>query len=193
MMEAARTSETLVNFYQTTRRYNPEDIHLRTHRRQNLKFYLMYNDDSYVGITFFAQFSNPIAMATKERPALTTCVRKTATCLHICAVCTTQEICNTYQNWRAVNQYRGVSGPVFTSFTCLWPYNLSSNLWKAILNQPAYAFISPIPATCPSQRNLSLPHQDFVTEISFIQWTQLIRLFAWWRGQSQLPKRCVDF
>jgi hypothetical protein len=29
MMEAARTSETLVNFYQTTRRYNPEDIHLR--------------------------------------------------------------------------------------------------------------------------------------------------------------------
>jgi hypothetical protein len=28
MMEAARTSETLVNFYQTTQRYNPEDSHL---------------------------------------------------------------------------------------------------------------------------------------------------------------------
>jgi hypothetical protein len=28
MMEAARTSETLVNFYQTIRRYNPEDRHL---------------------------------------------------------------------------------------------------------------------------------------------------------------------
>jgi hypothetical protein len=30
MTEAARTSETLVNFYQTTRRYNPEDgqLHL---------------------------------------------------------------------------------------------------------------------------------------------------------------------
>jgi hypothetical protein len=28
MMEAARTSETLVNFYQATRRYNPEDSHL---------------------------------------------------------------------------------------------------------------------------------------------------------------------
>jgi hypothetical protein len=27
MMEAARTSETLVSFYQTTRRYNPEDSH----------------------------------------------------------------------------------------------------------------------------------------------------------------------
>jgi hypothetical protein len=38
-MEAARTSETLVNFYQTTRRYNPEDSHLRTHHRENLKSY----------------------------------------------------------------------------------------------------------------------------------------------------------
>jgi hypothetical protein len=28
MMEAARTSETSVNFYQTTRRYNPEDSYL---------------------------------------------------------------------------------------------------------------------------------------------------------------------
>jgi hypothetical protein len=41
MMEAAMTSETLINFYQTTRRYNPEDSHLRTHRRQNLKSYLL--------------------------------------------------------------------------------------------------------------------------------------------------------
>jgi hypothetical protein len=40
MMEAARTSETLVNFYLTARRYNPEDSHLRTHRRENLKSYL---------------------------------------------------------------------------------------------------------------------------------------------------------
>jgi hypothetical protein len=40
MMEAARSSETLVNFYQTTRCYNPEDSHLRTHRRENLKSYL---------------------------------------------------------------------------------------------------------------------------------------------------------
>jgi hypothetical protein len=35
MMEAAKTSQTLVNFYQTKRRYNPEDSHLRTHRREN--------------------------------------------------------------------------------------------------------------------------------------------------------------
>jgi hypothetical protein len=37
VMEAARTSETFANFYQTTRRYNPEDSHLRTHRREKLK------------------------------------------------------------------------------------------------------------------------------------------------------------
>jgi hypothetical protein len=29
MMEAASTSETLLNFYQTTRRNNPEDSHLQ--------------------------------------------------------------------------------------------------------------------------------------------------------------------
>jgi hypothetical protein len=39
MMEAARSSETLVNFYQTTRRYNPEDSHLRINHRENLKSY----------------------------------------------------------------------------------------------------------------------------------------------------------
>jgi hypothetical protein len=37
MMEAANTSETLVNFYQTTQRNNPEDSHLHTCRRENLK------------------------------------------------------------------------------------------------------------------------------------------------------------
>jgi hypothetical protein len=40
MVAAARTSETLVNFYQTARRYNPEDCHPRTHRRENLKSYM---------------------------------------------------------------------------------------------------------------------------------------------------------
>jgi hypothetical protein len=30
MMEAAKTSETSVNFYQTRRRYNPEDSHLHS-------------------------------------------------------------------------------------------------------------------------------------------------------------------
>jgi hypothetical protein len=39
MMEAARTFETLVNFYRNTRRFNPEDSHLRTQRRENLKYY----------------------------------------------------------------------------------------------------------------------------------------------------------
>jgi hypothetical protein len=37
MMEAVSTSETLVNFYQTTRRYNPEDSHLYNRRRGNHK------------------------------------------------------------------------------------------------------------------------------------------------------------
>jgi hypothetical protein len=39
MMEAASASETSVNFYQTTRRNIPEDSHLHTPRRENLKFH----------------------------------------------------------------------------------------------------------------------------------------------------------
>jgi hypothetical protein len=39
LMKAVRTTETSVNIYQTTRRYNSEDSHLRTHRRENLKSY----------------------------------------------------------------------------------------------------------------------------------------------------------
>jgi hypothetical protein len=41
MMEAASTSETSVNFYQTTWCYNPEDSHLHTHHCENLKFNLL--------------------------------------------------------------------------------------------------------------------------------------------------------
>jgi hypothetical protein len=37
MMEAARTSETLVNFFQTARRYNRQES-----RRENLKSYLVF-------------------------------------------------------------------------------------------------------------------------------------------------------
>jgi hypothetical protein len=41
VMEAARTSETSVYFHQTTRRNNPEDSHLHTSRRENMKPYLV--------------------------------------------------------------------------------------------------------------------------------------------------------
>jgi hypothetical protein len=37
MMDAASTSETSLNFYQTTQRNNPEDNHLHTLRRESLK------------------------------------------------------------------------------------------------------------------------------------------------------------
>jgi hypothetical protein len=40
MMEAASSSETPVNFYQT--RYNPEDSNFHTRRRENLKSYFLY-------------------------------------------------------------------------------------------------------------------------------------------------------
>jgi hypothetical protein len=42
MMEAANASETLADFYQTTRRNNPEDSHLHTRRREKLKSHQAY-------------------------------------------------------------------------------------------------------------------------------------------------------
>jgi hypothetical protein len=50
MMEAARTSKTLVNFYQATRRYNPEDIHLRNIKAFAWKFMINISQESrYAG------------------------------------------------------------------------------------------------------------------------------------------------
>jgi hypothetical protein len=40
MMGAASTSETTVNFYQTTRRNNAKNSQLHTRRRENIKFRL---------------------------------------------------------------------------------------------------------------------------------------------------------
>jgi hypothetical protein len=40
MMAAARTSETSVNYYQTTRCNDPEDSHLHTHCHENVKSHL---------------------------------------------------------------------------------------------------------------------------------------------------------
>lgn len=40
MLEAVRASETSVSFYETIRRNIPEESHLYTRRRENLKAYI---------------------------------------------------------------------------------------------------------------------------------------------------------
>jgi hypothetical protein len=53
MMEAASTSETSVNFYQATQHNNPEDSHLHTYCRENLKsHYEMDVQVSFIEKTF---------------------------------------------------------------------------------------------------------------------------------------------
>jgi hypothetical protein len=42
-MEAENTCKTMVNFYQTTWHYNPEDSYLQTRHQENLKSYLSNN------------------------------------------------------------------------------------------------------------------------------------------------------
>jgi uncharacterized protein YfeS len=39
LWQQQRTTDTLEKSKNTTRRYNPEDSHIRTHRRENLKSY----------------------------------------------------------------------------------------------------------------------------------------------------------
>jgi hypothetical protein len=52
-MEAARTCETLVNVYQTTRRYNPEDSHLYTTTfLDNLKLNTLHEIRRYFDVLF---------------------------------------------------------------------------------------------------------------------------------------------
>jgi mannose/fructose-specific phosphotransferase system component IIA len=63
MMEAASTSETSANFYQTTRRNIPEDSHLHTRRREQLK---SQEDDSSIEL-----------MKWKWRGKSLTCFKKT--------------------------------------------------------------------------------------------------------------------
>jgi hypothetical protein len=66
MMEAARTSETLVNSYQTTRRYNSEeDSHLHTRRRENLKSYVIVLD--YLKMKLHLNERNSLNVACRSK------------------------------------------------------------------------------------------------------------------------------
>jgi hypothetical protein len=56
MMEVARTSETLVNFYQTTRRYNPEDSHLHLSCLTTQSFFFYKSGDGSEGGGVFSWF-----------------------------------------------------------------------------------------------------------------------------------------
>jgi len=60
LMEAVSNSETSVSFYNTgiTQSYIPEDSHLHTHRRENLKY----------NILFYASFSLPCALHAHPIP-----------------------------------------------------------------------------------------------------------------------------
>jgi hypothetical protein len=53
-IEAVSTSETLLNFYQTTQRKILEDSHLRTRRPENLKSHLLTEMVTGGGNEFFA-------------------------------------------------------------------------------------------------------------------------------------------
>jgi hypothetical protein len=53
MIEATYSSETSVDFQQTTRRYIPEDETLRNYRYENLKPYFLQYANEHVGVLHF--------------------------------------------------------------------------------------------------------------------------------------------
>jgi hypothetical protein len=62
MVMAVSTSEMSVNFYQTTRRNIPEDSHLHTHRRENLKsnVFIIVFSACVVAIDIYRRESFPV-------------------------------------------------------------------------------------------------------------------------------------
>jgi hypothetical protein len=58
MIEVASTSETSVNFYQTTRHYDPEDSHLHTCHHENLTSYLGPMSFAHLLLKITSQITN---------------------------------------------------------------------------------------------------------------------------------------
>jgi hypothetical protein len=69
MMEAAQISETVVNLYQSTLRYNQEGSHLHTHRRENLKSYNMMTSN-YDWLYDFYEYQLKLKLLNKTSIAL---------------------------------------------------------------------------------------------------------------------------
>jgi hypothetical protein len=70
-MEAASTSKKLANFYQTIWRNNPEDSHLRTRLRENLKAQKLHspkNCDSGTDLAMLATEQSIIFLSSQFLP-----------------------------------------------------------------------------------------------------------------------------
>jgi hypothetical protein len=94
MMEAARISETLVNFYQTTRCYNPEDSNLQLECKSEKHFHnlrdigLVRSGVTYLVILLFMAFATDVLDALVFHPLI-------------------NELCNTIiRHHRLVSSYR---------------------------------------------------------------------------------------
>jgi hypothetical protein len=95
-MEAASTSETFVNFYQTTRRYNPEDSHLHIRRRENLRSHNFHNIlvSTEYPVTFLKINQHHIlmlAISTNEEKRFHLLLPKIVNQYGQCSVSTTEE------------------------------------------------------------------------------------------------------
>jgi hypothetical protein len=70
MMEVASTSETSVNFYQTTQCYNPEDSHLRTCRCENLESCLYWSGSGKCPLMDYCEYRTESSDSIKHKEFL---------------------------------------------------------------------------------------------------------------------------
>jgi hypothetical protein len=68
MKEPVNTSETSVNFYQTTRPNNPEESHLYTRRRENLKSHLERVSSKYIFLSGCIKIRRLVQKLLGEQP-----------------------------------------------------------------------------------------------------------------------------
>jgi len=65
-MEAARSSQTLVSYYDTTRRHNSEDLNMKYYRRENVKCRDVSFCLHYLSVSFRAHYTCSVLYISTE-------------------------------------------------------------------------------------------------------------------------------
>jgi hypothetical protein len=146
MMEAARTSETLVNFYQTTRRYNPEDNHLRNQRD-------LFSDCH-------------IRETTRNKKLMCWCMHvRMHTCIYecLCYVCLlTLGNLRKYSVIRDTSCFLGLIWILVTNLLLKRPLERQSWRCRIILKWICLIFVEPPESNTRTVRCTSLFHEPFL-------------------------------
>jgi hypothetical protein len=121
-MEAVSTSETSVNFYETTRCNIPEDSHIHTHCRENLKS----QTEDYLPISFFLVTFHNLSLFWPFSKNLETNYVTTTTC---CLSLEHETFIVIAFRYLVLNRYNKISGLWKASHCAI---HFTGRLWSAL-------------------------------------------------------------